>query len=203
MINEPKGRWLELCKKIPLTKNPEQVFSWIDKAYSEKWRKYHTFSHIERCLDLLAKHFWGTPDFYRMEMALWMHDVIMNPLAETNEELSAAFASTLIRDKNDADIVKECILGTAKDNRPEMLTAQYIRDLDFMILASDDETFRAYDKQIREEFSFLPPEVYQAGRIGFLSAMLKIPAIFSSPFFHKLCEAQAKNNLNSLLIELI
>jgi predicted metal-dependent HD superfamily phosphohydrolase len=126
----------------------------------------------------------------------------MNPLSKNNEELSAIFALMLVKDKGMAETIKECILGTAINSCPEKLIVQYTKDLDLMILASNPESFRAYDKLIREEYTFLPPEIFRIGRTEFISAMLKKPVIFSSPFFHALCEEKARKNLTALLIEL-
>lgn len=72
----------------------EVRFCSLALLYSEQHRRYHTLNHIHDCLDKLRLNFkehLSQHDFEVITLALIYHDVIYNPKAIDNEELSAQY----------------------------------------------------------------------------------------------------------------
>jgi predicted metal-dependent HD superfamily phosphohydrolase len=160
------------------------------RRYAEPHRRYHTLEHIR---DVLSR---VDPDPL-VEIVVWFHDAVYDTHRTDNEEQSAALAAAFMRDRGftevDIDLVTRAIRATAK-HEPDDLPPQMLRflDADLAILGSDPARYDAYARQIREEYAWVPEEVYRRERARILRAFLDRPRIY---FVDGNREAAARENL--------
>lgn len=69
-------------------------------------------------------------------------------------------------------------------------------DLDLEVLSRNEEEYKAYAKQIRQEYAHYPDEEFRNGRIRVLSNFIKRDKIY---FTNTFSETRARDNLNSEL----
>jgi predicted metal-dependent HD superfamily phosphohydrolase len=190
---------------------PPHLINGLRKRYGEPHRAYHNWSHIEA----LLKHFHAHRGLVNAPTtvlwALYWHDAIYDPSSAENERNSALLlreeASGLIstRELDDAAAI---IDATAKHAVPSGLTTEQESDLklfldiDLSILGQRDEVFDDYEAAIRQEYSFVPLELYKAGRISILQGFLNRDRLFFTDTFHELWEKKARENLKRSISDL-
>ena len=78
-------QWNSLMERLGIN-DDKNMHSILEKRYAEKHRYYHTIEHIKFCIAHLetSKHLAKYPD--EIELALWFHDAIYNPLSSKNEK---------------------------------------------------------------------------------------------------------------------
>jgi predicted metal-dependent HD superfamily phosphohydrolase len=168
----------------------------IEARYTEPHRRYHTLEHVAACLDELdACPLANETD---VELALWFHDLVYDPKASDNEERSAR-ALEQLGATHAIDVAKAVHLvlltkhgASAAPVTPE---EQTMIDVDLSILGADDATFDAYDRAIREEYAFVPDDLYREGRRKVLRHFLEAKSIFASDHYRERLEARARANL--------
>lgn len=206
-----RSRWLKFMKSIgesgiQVGGNPRQVFSTLDRRYSEGHRYYHDWVHISACLDELQKTRFSALHPAAVEMAVWFHDVVYIPGAPDNEILSAQIARNAAESMGlpSATVleVADLILATRYQNdkdTPEELCPQdraLIRDIDLSILGKSREEFDSYEEAIRREYSDVPERERWQRRISILQRLLALPRIYQTEQFQKRYERQARQNLS-------
>jgi predicted metal-dependent HD superfamily phosphohydrolase len=75
-------------------------------------------------------------------------------------------------------------------------------DIDLSILGAAPERFDEYEKQIRDEYAWVPGFVFRRKRAEILEGFLARPAIFSTPMFFQQLERAARDNLQRSLDQL-
>ncbi len=177
---------------------PQEAFDAIVSAYTTPPRAYHNLDHIEVCLTEfeMVKALAAAP--IAIELAIWFHDVIYNPQAHDNEERSADFATEKLAGLGVADSliheVRHLILAT-KHNAEVTGDAALLTDIDLAILGKPDDEFDRYDAAIRQEYSWVPDDLYRVGRSRVLQGFLNRPSIYQTEFFGNRYEVQARINL--------
>jgi len=63
------------------------------------------------------------------------------------------------------------------------------------ILGRAPAVFDAYERQIREEYAWVPTSTFRQRRVAILEAFLARPTIYSTPDFQQDYEEQARQNL--------
>jgi len=191
---------------VPLHLDPSQWRELRD-AYATPPRAYHHWGHIEAVMQHYAAVAtgpgWRQPR--ETALALLFHDAVYEPGRSDNEARSADLArATLARWWPDADLdierIADLILLTARHGqlRPQDVDADaaLLLDCDMAILAAPPAQFEAYDQAIAEEYrDRVPGFLYRINRRRFLRAVLAMPRIFLSDWFHERCDAQARVNL--------
>lgn len=172
----------------------------LSAAYSEPQRAYHTLQHLEECLrcfdevkkaGLIVK-----PDL--VEMALWFHDAVYDPQGGENEERSARMA---VEAGGSGEVARLIML--TKSHRPgEGVDDAWIIDIDLAIFAQPVARVREYERQIREEYAWVPEEVYVEKRAEILRGFLERGQIYLTAWFRERCEARARGNLRVLISDL-
>ncbi len=89
--------------------------------------------------------------------------------------------------------VEELILAT-KSHQATDQTAALFLEADLSILGSDEKTYERYARAIRQEYAWLPEEVYRAGRAKVLEGFLRREHIYQTRQFSVL-ETPARANL--------
>jgi predicted metal-dependent HD superfamily phosphohydrolase len=177
------------------------VMAELVAAYGDPGRHYHTLGHITELLGRLDRHSQDIADRDAMELAIFFHDAVYDPLRADNEAASAALArerlSALGLDARRVARVEDLVLAT-RHHEPaggagDTDLDQFV-DFDLAILASPRETYGAYARAIRAEYAAVPDERYQAGRRRVLEGFLA-RHIYRSAHLRALWEADARANL--------
>ncbi|HVJ38401.1 MAG TPA: hypothetical protein VM687_11460 [Stenotrophomonas sp.] len=191
---------------VPLHLDPAQ-WRELHDAYATPPRAYHHWGHIEAVMQhyaaVAAGPGWRQPR--ETALALLFHDAVYEPGRSDNEARSADLArASLARWWPQADLdierIAALILLTARHGqlRPQDVDAEaaLLLDCDMAILAAPPAQFDAYDQAIAEEYrDRVPAFLYRINRRRFLRAVLAMPRIFLSDWFHGRCDAQARANL--------
>jgi predicted metal-dependent HD superfamily phosphohydrolase len=173
------------------------VFEELQAHYSEPHRRYHTFDHLRHCLRELEE----VPAVPEVELALWFHDFIYDTRAKDNEERSADRAAEVARSmKLSEAIVRECILATRHAAPPKRDEAKLVVDIDLSILGTDSARFDEYERQIREEYAWVPESIFRAERAKILQSLLNRPSIYSTERLRTKWERRAQENLKRVLV---
>jgi predicted metal-dependent HD superfamily phosphohydrolase len=180
----------------------------VRAAYAGPGRAYHTFDHVlevmERWREVERHVGWRKPG--ETSVAVLYHDAVYVPGRHDNEAESAR----LMRDSVarllpaiDARRVEQLILWTARHGKLGLedvdAEAALFLDCDMAILGAAPDRFAEYQRQIAEEYSMLPADVYAAGRRQFLQGVLAAPRIFLSDYFHARLDGAALDNLRLAL----
>jgi len=182
------------------------VFDQLLARYSEPHRKYHTVQHLVECLALFetVRHLAEHPG--EIEMALWFHDGIYDTRGHDNERQSADWARAVLQSHGAAaDAVRrvdELIMATCHSALPASHDAQLLVDVDLSILGALPQRFAEYEEQIRQEYAFVPEDIFRQKRGEILSAFLARPVIYSTAHFQAALEARARDNLRQAIASL-
>ena len=191
--------WLDLGARG----DPEPVYDLLAERYAEPQRAYHTLTHVAHCLDEFeaARHLAAQPN--QIEVALWFHDAVYDPKAKDNERRSADLCRQIVKEAGlpqaFGQAVTELILVTQHHEAPDDSDARLLMDIDLAILGQSVDIFDRYEANIRKEYHFVPPDRYRSGRSAILRGFLDRSAIFSTAFFHRRYESQARANLERSL----
>jgi predicted metal-dependent HD superfamily phosphohydrolase len=168
-------------------------------AYKEPQRHYHSLQHLTECLKHFEKYKNLAEYPAEVEIALWFHDAIYDVKASDNEQASADWAVKALSmasvPSTRIERVKDLILATCHNALPIGADQSLLVDIDLLILASDSHRFLQYEDQVRQEYSFVPKDVYLVKRAEVLSTFLQREAIYSTPVIRQAYEAKARANL--------
>jgi len=167
-------------------------------CYAEPQRRYHTQQHLEECLALLeqvrdlAEH----PE--EVEMALWFHDAIYDVKGSGNEERSAEWAHRALVAAGvaltAAERVRQLVPVTRHDGVPGNVDEQVLVDIDLAILGAERPRFDEYERQIRDEYAFVPGFLFRRKRRQILRTFLDRPVLYSTALLRERLEARAREN---------
>jgi len=169
------------------------------RRYAEPHRHYHNLQHIADCLAEFdrVRCLAGSP--MAVELAIWFHDIIYNPKASDNEEQSAELATIwLSQGGADADLVesvRRLVLATKAHDATLHPDALLMVDVDLSILGQPEAQFCDYERRIRQEYQWVPANVFAAKRARILEGFLKRQCIYHTPNFQTRFETTARSNL--------
>ncbi len=184
----------------------EELWGEIEEQYSGKKRHYHTLAHLENMLGELENVRENIRDRDAVLFALFYHDVVYNTVNSDNEEQSAELAvKRMLALGVSEERVMKCrtlILATKKHASSPDNDTNLFTDADLSILGKDWETYTAYCRNVRLEYSVYPDFVYKPGRKNVLKHFLLMDRIFKTEHFFNLYEKQARSNMKSEFGEL-
>lgn len=177
------------------------------RRWSEPQRRYHTTRHLAQMLDhidTLASHA-DSPDLVRL--AAWFHDAVYRPDRSENEERSARLAERALPEagltaEQTAEVSRLVLLTATHAARPDDGNGAVLCDADLAVLASAPDEYRAYAAAVREEYGFVPDELFRPGRAEVLRQLLALPRLFSTPYGEREWTARARANMEAELREL-
>jgi predicted metal-dependent HD superfamily phosphohydrolase len=176
-----------------------ELWTEIEKNYSNKKRHYHTLQHLANLMAQLTEVKGEIRNWETILFTLYYHDIIYNSLKSDNEEKSAEVAEKRMKQisvSNDTiELCKNQILATKSHVKSADTDTNYFTDADLSVLGQDWETYSVYCKNVRKEYSIYPDFVYNLGRKKVLNHFLSMDRIFKTDFFHKKFEKQSKQNL--------
>lgn len=190
--------WQTLWRDAGATPAPD-LLPRLFAAYSEPHRHYHTLQHLGECLAHLQTMAQVPDHPVDVGLALWFHDAILESGRQDNEARSADWARQAILDAglpaSMADRVADLIMATCHHATPTGIDAEVLVDIDLGILGAPSARFDEYERQVREEYAFLPDSVFRQGRLQVLQHFMERPRLFSTAAFFGRYEAQARENL--------
>ncbi|KRG72033.1 HD domain-containing protein [Pseudoxanthomonas dokdonensis] len=191
--------WQRAWRGIGADGDGDEVLAGLLAAYAQPHRHYHTLQHLDECLQgfeqgrVLALH----P--HEVELALWFHDAVYEVKAADNEQRSADWAAQALQQANVADAciarVHALIMATCHRALPVSADAQLLVDIDLSILGAAPARFAEYERQIRQEYAYVPGFLFKRKRGEILRGFLDRPRIYSTALFHDRLEAAARANL--------
>jgi predicted metal-dependent HD superfamily phosphohydrolase len=193
-----RARWDALWRRLGARQVP--AIEPLLVRLAEPHRHYHTLTHIRHCL---ATYDRGPTHDDAVELALWFHDAIYDPQARDNEECSAAWCREWCKCVDVPDELEHrvvaCILATRHQAEPRTACERLTVAIDLAILGETPERFRAYGRQIRREYAWVPMATYRHERARVLRRFLDRPVIYPHPWFAQRFERQARINLRRAL----
>ncbi len=168
-------------------------------AYAESQRHYHSTQHLAECLQGFeaVRHLAQQPA--EVALALWFHDAVYDVQRHDNEVQSAAWARQALATAGVqaavAERVYELVLATRHTSVPATGDAQLLVDIDLSILGTDAQRFAQYEQQIRNEYAFVPEDVFRSKRKEVLQSFANRPRIYCTEHFYAALEARARANL--------
>lgn len=173
----------------------------LEAAYAEPGRRYHTRTHVEQCLALLDTF----PDLTDAERrvltwAVWWHDAIYDPRAPDNEARSAELARGDLRELDaslhEREEVARLIHLTADHEVEEGdRLGEILISIDLAILGATPEAYDRYAVQVREEYAFVPDDLWRTARTRVLQRFVDSPVIFPDAGIRARLETRARENL--------
>lgn len=167
--------------------------------YAEPQRKYHTRQHLQECLALFDEVGDLAAHPAEVEMALWFHDAIYDVPGSGNEERSADWAHEALLaagvTRDVADRVRQLVLVTKHDGVPANVDEQVLVDIDLAILGAERPRFDDYERQIRDEYAYVPGFLFRRKRKQILRTFLERPVLYSTLALRERLEARARENL--------
>jgi predicted metal-dependent HD superfamily phosphohydrolase len=191
--------WNRAWSEIGAVTDGSAIFSALIAAYREPQRKYHTLQHLRECLALCEANRSLATHPVEVEIGLWFHDAVYEVKGADNEERSAEWARAVItRSGADAAIAERIyslVMVTRHTGVPATSDEQLLVDMDLAILGASGPRFAEYERQIREEYAYVPEALFGEKRGFILRSFLERERIFGTPHFHAELDAQARTNL--------
>jgi predicted metal-dependent HD superfamily phosphohydrolase len=125
------------------------------------------------------------------------HDVVYDPKASDNEQRSADILRDMSAGIDVGLIANVCsmILATEKHRPSTDASTKLLLDLDLAVLGAAPAEYDAYVTGVRQEYSFLPDEKWNAGRKKVLERFLERPVVYQTSHFRHLLEQNARQNI--------
>jgi predicted metal-dependent HD superfamily phosphohydrolase len=98
--------------------------------------------------------------------------------------------------------VRQLVLATKHDARPASADAALLVDVDLAILGAVPERFDEYERQIREEYAWVPGPLFRRKRREILEGFLVRPHVYNTSHFRDRYEAAARANLSRSIAQL-
>lgn len=177
------------------------------RRWSEPQRRYHTLGHLTAVLDRIdeleadAAH---ADDPAAVRLAAWFHDAVYLPDRSENEERSARLAEKALPEagvpaERTAEVARLVRLTVTHDPAPGDRNGEVLCDADLAILAAPPEAYARYAAAVREEYGFVPDDLFREGRAAVLRQLLGLPRLYRTPYGAREWEAPARANLETEL----
>jgi predicted metal-dependent HD superfamily phosphohydrolase len=201
-----RERWDAMWRELGAARVAPALYDEVLAHYAEPQRHYHTAQHLDECFAQLdgARALAERPA--EVELALWFHDAIYEPRHNDNEAKSAdwaresALAAGVAQDA--AARVHSLVMATRHEAVPQGRDQEVLVDVDLSILGARAERFDEYERQVREEYSWVPGFVFRRKRKGILEQFLARAHLFSTAAFSERLEAPARANLARSIAQL-
>ncbi|HEV3026725.1 MAG TPA: N-methyl-D-aspartate receptor NMDAR2C subunit [Planctomycetota bacterium] len=199
-------RWFRFWASAGARGDPAAPWEALAARYGEPHRAYHTLRHIEHCLEEFDAVRAEARDPVAVEMALWYHDAIYDTQRRDNEERSAVLAAQTAAAAGlptalalrIGDLIR---VSTHKKSASDP-DGRLFADVDLAILGQPPDAFGEYERQVRQEYAWVPEADFRAGRAKILEAFLDRFSVYATPGFQERYEKQARLNLTASLLVL-
>lgn len=196
-------RFQALWRRCLINERPDHsatIHQQLTEAYGEPHRRYHTLAHIEHCLAMFDQCKSLAHNADALELAVWFHDIILQPGRRDNEALSAELylqLSDQTQHNELRELVAQLIIATQHDGGSlEDADAIYMVDIDLSSFGLSWEEFQRDSQNLREECPECSDAEYHRKQEAFRSALATRESFFRSGFFSERYEQQAQENLS-------
>lgn len=194
-----RANWHQAWQALGVAAPDDALCSELQRRYAEPQRHYHTMQHLGECLGWFEREKALAEHPGEVALALWFHDAVYDVHAHDNEARSAHWAREALRaagaGEAAAERVHALVMATCHDAVPEGRDAELLIDIDLSILGAERARFDEYERQVGEEYGFVPAAVRLPRRRAILQRFLDRDAIYATPRMHALLEARARTNL--------
>lgn len=191
--------WAGLWQTLGVVPPPRPTYETLLRRYSEPHRAYHTLQHLAECLGVRRRVDAECESPSEVDLALWFHDAVHQPLRSDNESRSAQWLDDVARDSGLAEGVRlrlrGLVLATRHEAAPASADEAVLVDTDLSILGAPPDRFEEYDRQVRREYRHIPGLVYRRKRRQVLEGFLARERIFHTDAYFGVFEQQARLNL--------
>lgn len=198
-------RWRILMRSLGVG-DSLNTYEAITNAYSEKHRYYHTESHIDDCLGKFDMSRGLAIEEHEVELAIWFHDAVYEPLSSDNELKSADWAQSFLIDSGAkqglADRVHKLIMATLHAVEAADGNARLLVDIDLSILGEVETIYDQFEKSVRKEYALVPEFLFRKKRVEILNSFLARNRIYSNNFFYQRYEERARKNIKGAISKL-
>lgn len=199
-------RWLTVWSSAEVSRTPVGWYERLTAAYSESHRHYHNQQHIAECLAELDQAQRLAHQPAAVEIALWFHDAVYDPKAVDNEERSAILANQCLVEANASDGLIKTVTNLVMATKAHVIDADadagLMVDVDLSIFGKGEIRFLEYEKQIRDEYAWVPDSLYASKRAEILERFLARPTLYATDWFRAKYEQSARHQLNSSIAKL-
>lgn len=191
--------WRACFSALALVAPRDQELTSLLDRYREAHRAYHTLQHLEECFGAFEAVRFSAQLPGAVGLALFYHDAIYDTHANDNEEKSAELLRQMLRsvaaDAALLSYVTSLILVTRHAAMPETPDEKLVVDIDLSILGAPRARFDEYERQVRQEYSWVEEAMFRSVRRQILQSFLERPAIYGTPHFRDRFESAAGANL--------
>lgn len=191
-------RWLDTWRALGAPADDALLASLL-QSYAEPHRHYHTVRHLEECFEAYAPARSTAERPGEVELALWFHDAIYDTHRHDNAQRSADRARASVQaaglGPEVAERIHALVMATRHDAVPSTPDAQLLVDVDLSILGAEPLRFEEYERQVREEYAWVPDALFRQERRRILEAFLRRPRIYQTQYFYSARENSARSNL--------
>ncbi len=178
-----------------------QLWSDVVEAYNSPNRFYHNLVHIHTMITLAGKHKGSIDNIQAFYLAIFYHDIVYDASRSDNELQSWIYAENHLKNipipPNEMALIKIYILATKSHELHDNKEINLLLDLDLYTLGKPWNDYLNYTKEIRQEYSIYPDNLYFNGRFNVLTHFLNSGNIFKTKIFYDAFETQARLNLTT------
>jgi predicted metal-dependent HD superfamily phosphohydrolase len=185
--------------------NYDNASAWVADRYAEEHRAYHDAEHVAECLAWFERVRDLAERPAELEVAVFFHDAICEPLASDNEARSAEKLRQIAWEAEMPTEAVERIAGLIESTAAhdaESGDAALLSDVDLAILGASPARYARYEREVRREYAALDEVSYRLGRARVLRGFLERFEIYRTPRLAARLEAQARDNLSGALLAL-
>jgi predicted metal-dependent HD superfamily phosphohydrolase len=204
-MTDLRTSWQRMWRGMGASDGGDPLYERIVARYSQSHRKYHSLQHLRECIRWFENVTELALRPAEVEAALWFHDAICEPAQHDNEEQSAAWAHTALLQAGapheSAARVESLVLATKHTALPVSPDEQLLVDIDLSILGATELRFAQYERQIRQEYAFVPQALFRRRRQAIFRSFLDRACIYSTGYFVSVLEQRARTNLRRAVDE--
>jgi predicted metal-dependent HD superfamily phosphohydrolase len=198
-----RGRFAAVWRALGARQDNASV--WLADRYAEEHRAYHDAEHVAECLAWLDRVSDLAERPAELEVALFFHDAIYQPLGSDNEARSAEELRQLARKAGmpteSVERIARLIESTATHDARSG-DAALLSDIDLAILGASPARYMRYEREVRREYAAIDETIYRTGRTRVIRGFLERVEIYRTPRLAARLEAQARDNLGSAIAAL-
>ena len=198
-MNDLESAWSDTWRDLRLAAPADDTLASLLTHWAQPHRRYHTLQHLRECLALFDAHRALARHAGEVALAVWFHDAIYDTSRHDNEAASADWAARVLVQAGAAaegvERVHAMIMATRHSQAPATPDERLLVDIDLAILGAASARFDEYERQIRDEYGFVPEVLFREKRGEILRGFLERPSLFATPALSDRFEAAARANL--------
>lgn len=202
-----EARWQQLAATLGVTDALRTAtFRQLTAAYEGSGRHYHSLAHIRTLLETVEQHKSLVQELPLVQLAVWFHDAVYNPMRDDNEARSALLAQEFMAKTGLTPAQRQRVtflIERTKDHtQPQPATDTDLHlflDADLQILGAAEADYWQYARQVRQEYRLVPDILYRRGRRQVLEKLLGSAVLYQTPQFRQKLDAAARRNLQAEL----